>query len=926
MEWVIVDLETTGLHPNEDHIIEIGAVRINEKGERQIFQTLIDPCVTLSRRIVEITGISDEMLNGQPFIEEIMDDFISFIGDATLIAHNASFDGAFLEPFLGIFKEEWLDTVTLAKMAFPMLESYSLPNLISYFNIECTTHHRALADALSTADLFMLMEESFRTVDKGIIAAWLHLIGDHYPVYRRYFQRFDPDVFAETYLPPKSTPINRSEKDSEDEESPEKYIIDKDEILSCFQSENGLKKYISGYRCRESQTKMSLAVCEAFNQDSFLLAEAGTGTGKTIAYLLPSVFLSLYGKQPVIISTHTIHLQDQIMRKDIPELNNYFQGQIRSALIKGRSHYLCYRKWEYLYDNFEKSDAMFMSRLLPWVCETTDGDVDIVNLNGREKREWQKLSAASENCLGIRCPYYHSRCFVRRARREAEKANLIVINHSLLLTDSVMSGGILPESGYLIIDEAHQLENVAESSLGKTFSFYDHNTAVNELLSVLQKLYQRISLPGLYVTEDALEKLNEKQTFLEELMDNLRVNREKAQDGFMSLKDFMDFYSSYRSNAVRTVRIDEKTRNFVEWYDTQTKLENLLVWYEEIRTLLNKTSAAFEAEIDSDGYENDKIRFSVAKGNWTKNCTALSDFLKGEDNGIVSWLEIGNERTLMPIIKTSPLTVDEAMSEVLYRHKNSIVFVSATLSVNGHFQYYRDSCGIDLAEKDVSELLLPSPFDYEHQAVLLAATDVPLVGTLSEYEYIERISAAIYSLTKASKGRALVLFTSHVHLREVFHRIEKPLMEHGITALAHEISGNRSTILKRMREDSHTVILGANSFWEGIDVAGENLSLLIIVRLPFWPPDIPTIAAKTDRLKKENRNSFGELSLPQAIIRFKQGFGRLLRKEDDRGIICVLDKRIYEKRYGADFVASLPVSKLYRGTIKEISKLIDTRL
>ena len=223
-------------------------------------------------------------------------------------------------------------------------------------------------------------------------------------------------------------------------------------------------------------------------------------------------------------------------------------------------------------------------------------------------------------------------------------------------------------------------------------------------------------------------------------------------------------------------------------------------------------------------------------------------------------------------------------------------------------------------------MLLPSPFDYSRQAALVTATDVPLVGTVSDYEYLEKISDAIKEMVLASKGRALVLFTSHAHLREVFRQIRDPLENEGINVLAHELSGSRSTLLGKMRENKRTVILGANSFWEGIDVSGDNLSLLIIVRLPFWPPDIPTIAAKIDLLKAESRNSFSELSLPQAVIRFKQGFGRLLRKEDDRGVVCVLDKRIYEKRYGSDFVDSLPVPKLYHGTVKEIVHLIETKL
>lgn len=926
MDWVIIDLETTGLSAQRDKIIEIGAVRLCENGERKTFQSLIDPGVSLTENIENITGINDDMLSGQPYIEEVVQDLLDFTADAVPVAHNASFDGAFLEPYLGIHKEEWLDTIILCKMAFPMLESYSLVNLTEYFNISVKGHHRALADALATAELFLFIQKSFETMDKGILASWEHLLADRYPVYIQFLNLFLPDTEHEKYLPPKIAYSKDSEKKSDTDELPEKYIIDKKELLHYFTSQEGLAKHISGYRQRESQTKMALAVCDAFNNEDFLLAEAGTGTGKTVAYLMPAVLMSLHGHQPVVISTHTIHLQDQIMRKDIPELNTCFGGRIKAALIKGRNHYLCYRKWEHEYDFGDHEEAFFLARLLPWVCETEDGDGDGLNLNGFERRLWQRYSASSENCLGVRCRYYHSRCFVRRARKEAEKANLIVINHSLLLTDSVMSGGILPQCNYLIIDEAHQLEAVAESCLGESMTFFDHTTMIADLLSVLQKLYRRLTFPDLFVNDYGKEKLRERQAFLEDFMEELRTNSEKGKDCFFALKEAMEYYAAQRYNASRTFRIENSVRNSSFWTEAQYGLENLQLWYEEIYRRMEKTESTFETEFENDGFEKEKIQFSVVKDTLQCCRSALESFLGGEEKNHVAWLEDAGERALYPMLRTAPLLIDRALADALYQYKESIIFVSATLSVNGKFQYFRNTCGLDLIEKEIREMLLPSPFDYEHNSVLLAATDVPLVGTVSEYEYLERIADAIVSMTTASKGRALILFTSHMHLREVFRRIEHPLQEKGITALAHEISGNRSSLLKHMREDSRTVILGANSFWEGIDVAGENLSLLIIVRLPFWPPDIPTIAAKTDRLKAEKRNSFGELSLPQAIIRFKQGFGRLLRKEDDRGVICVLDKRIYEKRYGNDFVGSLPVAKLYRGTVKDISKLLANKL
>ncbi|HMM05501.1 MAG TPA: helicase C-terminal domain-containing protein [Clostridiales bacterium] len=926
MEFIIVDLETTGINYKRDKIIEIGAVKIAAFGKRQTFHRLIDPEIPLPKNITALTGISDDMLTGKPLIEEVIGDFLAFVGDGQLVAHNAAFDGGFLEAFTEIPKEEYLDTLLLAKMAFPMLNSYALANLTEYFGISNDQQHRALSDAEATADLFQLIEETFALADQGLMAAWSHLLSKKYPVYQRYLQRFDAQPLAQKYLPPKAPKKGEEEKGGEKTEEREKYVIDGEELLACFEGKDGLKTHVLDFRPRVSQTEMALAVAAAFNQEEYLLAEAGTGTGKTIAYLLPAVFAAVYGKTPVIISTHTIHLQDQLIKKDIPELNGFFQGNIRAALIKGRNHYLCCRKWENEYENEDRDRAFFMARLLPWVTETQDGDGDILNLNAFEKKDWQRFSAASENCIGMRCPYFHGRCFVRRARKAAENADLIITNHSLLLTDSVRGGGILPHTEHLIIDEAHQLETVAENSLGFSLSYFDHMGTYGELLKILQKLYKRVTFPSLYLNEQSQEKIRERQTFLEELMAKLKDNGDKGRDAFAMFKETFELAKTRKTAASRSWRIDERVKSEAIWEEAGQLLSNLRVWYEEIGVDLAKTASLLESELEEEGYENDQIQFTVAKGEWSENASALKAFAQGEKEGMVAWLEEGNERFIYPILKAAPLNIDQALAKDLYAHKDSVVFVSATLSVNRDFHYFRQTCGLDLIPKKTNELLLPSPFDYRNQSVLVAANDIPLVGTVTEYEYLESVARAVIDLTTAAKGRSLVLFTSHMHLREVFYRVEQPMKDKGVTVLAHEISGSRSTLLRKMREDSRTVILGANSFWEGIDVAGENLSLLIIVRLPFWPPDIPTIAAKLDLLKAQHKNAFGELSLPQAIIRFKQGFGRLLRKEDDRGVICVLDKRIYEKRYGKDFVESLPLNKVYPLSVQDITTLIRERL
>ncbi len=471
MNWTIIDLETTGLNPKKDKIIEIGALRRMETGENREFHCLIDPGFSLPSYIKEITGIDDGMLCGQPKIEDVSGEFSDFITDSVLIAHNAPFDGAFLRSHIGVEPDQWLDTIVLSKIAFPDLPSYSLVNLAASLDLKNTDPHRAMGDVRVTTLLFERLEETFAAFDPETIAALVQLFEKQTPVYGAYFRRFaDPGVKA-AFLPP---PPDSAKEQAEKKEPPKKYRIDTERLRYLLTKEDGLKRFIPDLTPREAQVEMAVETAKAFNDGEFLLAEAGTGTGKTIAYLLPAAMMSYQGGKRVVISTHTLHLQDQIIDKDLPAINPLFQGELKSLLLKGRNHYLCYRKWKEAWETGNAENSRFlMSRLLPWAVKTKDGDVDGLNLSMYERKDWANFSAESESCLSFHCPYYRTYCFVTRLRKKAEEAHIIIINHSLLLTDAVMRRGILPESAYLVIDEAHQLERVAEDHLGYLLAYYD---------------------------------------------------------------------------------------------------------------------------------------------------------------------------------------------------------------------------------------------------------------------------------------------------------------------------------------------------------------------------------------------------------------------------------------------------------------------
>lgn len=922
MNRVIIDLETTGLDSKNDKIIEIGAVRVESDGKRSEFHALIDPECSLPHEITELTGITEEMLIGQSTMEHIAGELIAFMEDAVPIAHNASFEAGFLRKYTGYETEDWLDTILLTKIAFPNLGSYSLANIVKELDLLNEEPHRALADARGTELLFEAIDKKFAAMDKGVLGALVEILGKSHPLYADFFRQYAPFLLSPCFLPPKQN----GEKQGEQQSPNEFYQIELSRIEEILNGDNGLKKVSPRFKSRQSQIDMALKVGESFNEGNFLLAEAGTGTGKTIAYLIPSALLALEGGSKVLISTHTIHLQDQIINKDIPDINQIFEGKLRSALVKGRTHYLCHRKWVSAFNNAEEEQPLFLSRLLTWVTETEDGDVDVLNLNSMERKEWQKLAATSDTCLRGHCPYYHNECFVRRTRKRAENAHFVVVNHSLLLADSMIESGILPPTDFLVIDEAHQLDKVAEESLGFTFHFFDHITLMGDTKKMLQKMYKLAAFPGMFAKEEELAAAKEKQDFVETLLTNFDEKAAKGDQMFLALRECYSECHESRNPMSKSWRIEKNVRFHPLWKETETLIENYQIWLNELSVAMKKVIGIFDEDLNGEGMEKDKFQIIFLQSTLNEAADSFHAFLNSDAENMVAWLEQGGERMIYPVLRLAPIKVNELLAERLFTRKESIIFVSATLSVNNKFQYFIENCGLNLAEKHCDELLLPSSFDYVGHCRLVAVSDVKNIGEVSEYEFLDSISSAIVELTKASRGRALVLFTSHVQLREVYRRIEEPLKAASIDVLAHELSGNRSHLLEKIREKKKTVILGANSFWEGIDISGENLSLLIIVKLPFWPPDMPILAAKMEKMEEEHRNSFAELSLPQAIIRFKQGFGRLLRNEKDKGIVCILDRRIYEKRYGKQFINSLPVKKLYRLPVKDIADFMKEKL
>ena len=608
--------------------------------------------------------------------------------------------------------------------------------------------------------------------------------------------------------------------------------------------EGPLAGSIDGFQCRTAQQAMADAVAETLAKDDVLIVEAGTGTGKTFAYLVPALMSG--GK--IIISTGTKNLQDQLYHRDLPVVRDALGLPVRTALLKGRANYLCLHRL----DNTLRQGRLRSRELVDelqeikgWSGRTVSGDIAEVTSLSESSSIWPLVTSSTDNCLGQDCPDY-GECHVMKARRKAQEADVVVINHHLLFADMALKedgfGELLPSANAFIIDEAHQVPEIATGFFGISLS----SRQFLDLARDVQR--EHISEAG---DMDALPAAN--------------ANLEKAAQDFRLAMDQKQ--GRYPWSEVMNARDVQESLA-----DVEESLQDLRGWLEK-------------AAVRSKGLDNC----------W-RRCIELQERLsilnETESDDFIRWVEIHRRSFTMNL---TPLQVAESFQSSMSQQKAAWVFTSATLAVGEDFGHFADRLGI----VDAHCVQLDSPFDYPHHAVLYVPKDLPEPNTPT---YTAAVVDAALPVLEASEGRAFILFTSHRALQEAARllsdRIDYPMLVQG--------DAPRAVLLDRFRELGNAVLLGTSSFWEGVDVRGEALSCVIIDKLPFASPGDPVLQARIDRMREQGGNPFMDYQLPNAVITLKQGVGRLIRDVNDRGIMMLCDPRLLSKQDGRIFLDSLP--------------------
>lgn len=693
----------------------------------------------------------------------------------------------------------------------------------------------------------------------------------------------------------------------------DRIFLEEIDIENYFAKDGILAKEIKGFEYREEQEEMAQYIQDAINEDRKIIVEAGTGTGKTLAYLIPSIKWAVTNKKKVIIATNTINLQEQLLLKDIPLAKSIIKDEFSYVLVKGRNNYVCKRLFNELVlgksidiETFSMEAREQIEYILKWGNKTKTGDKAELTFEVYPD-VWELVQSTTELCLGKKCPY-RKECFYMKTRMEKMEADILISNHHVFFADLNVRAEtdfdseylILPRYDMVIFDEAHNVESVARSYFSVEVSKISFTRLLNRIYQKKNKKKKEKS--ALIRVEDTVDEKNLEDSeqyiyLLNTLKEEISILQNIGDEYFDEIRKI------YETNTEAPIK---KSLNNFEMTKSRF-LENLRekkdIFQGKLADFLN-LMMSFNNVIDEEKDKNPEV---INFNNHLKMFKAYIDSFKFinsfEDDNYIYWLDINSKRTNV-VLTATPLNIAQKLSTVLFDNLDRLVFASATIVVNGNFDYFKKSLGLD--EEDCIEAIIKSPFDYDEQMSVYIPSDIQDSENINAF--VSDASKFILNILLKTNGKAFILFTSYIMLNQIYYSISKKLKDKGFEVFLHG-DKPRSQIIKEFKEAENPILFGTTSFWEGVDVQGENLSNVIITKLPFLVPTDPVVSAISKKIEEDGGNSFMDFQLPEAIIKFKQGVGRLIRKKTDSGNIFILDNRILKKRYGSLFINALPSQK-----------------
>ncbi len=693
-----------------------------------------------------------------------------------------------------------------------------------------------------------------------------------------------------------------------------------------FEEKGLLSKEFPQFEYRHEQYEMAKFIEKGINDSKKVIIEAGTGTGKTLAYLIPAIEWAKINEKKVIISTNTINLQEQLLSKDIPLVKKVLEHDFTYALLKGRGNYACLKKNDQLnhgelvdLSDLSEGQKGQMNSVIKWLDLTEVGDKAELPFDV-ENAVWEYFASEADLCTPAKCPHREA-CFFLKAREEKLKADVLISNHHLYFADLAIRKeagfendfSIFPNYDMVVFDEAHNIEKVARDYFSYEVSKYAFTKAMNNIYRVSRGSSKKLG--SLQILKNFLKNSIKNDKLLkeytkridEELILKHNLLYERTMDYFVKL---MDIYCSEGVNANIRLRPEQLAKNFKWQKELKPRQEEFFSAYISYIKELRKIAKEAKDYEDEAGLIREFEKYVDRLDGFFLNFRFILDF---SDDNFIFWLSANPKKNNIKLVAT-PLKIHNELDEVLYANLDHLIFTSATIAINDDFDYFKKSIGLT---EQTYEKAIHSPFDYDKQMKVYIPTDIPLP---SDKNFLDEIRDFLVGIIKMSKGNTFILFTSYSTLNYTYYLIRDELENLGFDLFIQGMAP-RNQLINMYKASNMPVLFGTDSFWEGVDVQGEKLSSVILVKLPFKVPSDPVVEAIIENMVKEGKNPFMDFQIPESIIKFKQGIGRLIRSKEDKGVITILDARLYKKQYGRLFLEAIPTKNINFSTRREILRL-----
>lgn len=907
---VVLDTETTGLSHRENELIEIAAARLRGREIVDRFDTFVKPSGLIPAEITELTSITNADVAHAPSAEGAVAALAEFVGGAPVIAHNAAFDRGFIEAVSGgsEVSDIWIDSLALSRIALPRLSSHKLASMAELFGC-ASVSHRANADVEALCGVWRILLCGLDDLPLGLMRRLADMHPDVPWSYRPIFSFLagsHPDaVFSlvsarHDILAADSSSAAGSSARIDADELPGLNLPSREEVEACFEPDGLVNRMYPGYEPRMEQVQMAAEVRDALATSSHRVIEAGTGVGKSIAYLVPFAQAAKRNNITVGIATKSNNLADQLMYRELPRLAREIEGGLTYCALKGYDHYPCLRKLERLarasevHTTRDPADTLTaIAVIYAYACQSPAGDLDGLGIRWRSVRK-ADLTTSSRECARRLCPFYPDKCMVHGSRRRAARADVVVTNHSLLFRNVAADGKILPPIRHWVVDEAHSIEGEARRQWAVTVS-------ADESRSIFERLGgARIGSLG-RITRDLAA--SDAATLFMGLTAKATSSTQRASLAMADLFDAVrDLARSARSDSgydTANMWIGREVRESAAW-GVFAEVANTAI------DALDEASKNLASLVETVAEEKPELVADVADGQ--RRLKELHDGLKlvveGTNDRYVYSCQVNRRiKAGGESLSAERLDIGEALAENWLPEMHTAIFASATMTVSGSFDHFTHAVGLDrLGRESFQTLHLDSSYDFERNMAVVVAGDIP--DPRNRAAYLDALENLLVDVHVAMGGSTLTLFTNRRDMEELFDRVSPRLSKGGLALDCQKKNTSAKILRDRFLSDETSSLFALKAFWEGFDAAGDTLRCVVIPKLPFSSPTDPL---SCERGVREDR-AWARYSLPEAVLEVKQAAGRLIRTSTDAGVLVLADSRLVTKGYGKKFLSSLPAA------------------